>query len=291
HLEPRAAAWARTWLAEVARKQGHFEDSLALLAAAADEFAAVGDDHGAGQVWHFSGTLAAQQGDLDAARERYERSLAIRESLGDSAGMAALFSNLAIVAEYSGDYEHAEDLAEQGLALRRELGDRWGIGISQNNLGMLATLRGDPEGAKRRFEESMRLHAEVGDAWMVALGHNNLGNAARDLGEHDEARASYSTALSAYRGYADLWVLAILFEDVAILDAALGRPESGWLLVGAADALHARLGSPRTPDSAARIHAALDELRDQLPTTPEDLRTRGAALSDAAVDRLVRAEP
>ncbi|MGA8847827.1 MAG: tetratricopeptide repeat protein, partial [Nocardioides sp.] len=230
------AAWAQTWLADVARKQGHFEDATTGLESAAQAFTHLDDQIGMAQVRHLQGTLAAQRGDLPLARSHYEASLAQREALDDRHGMAALYSNLAIVAEYESDYELAEDLAGRGLELRRELGDRRGIAVSQNNLGMLATLRGDPSGAQARFAESMALATEVGDTWMVALGHHNLGNAARDLDQTDQASASYRTALDAYRRYDDDWVLALLYEDVALLAGATGRAHDAWQLVGCSDA-------------------------------------------------------
>ena len=274
------AAWATVWSAEVARKRGQYPEAASLLDAAGAAFAGLGDDAGSAQVWHFAGTLAAQQGELGTARDHYTRSLETRERLGDRAGVAALLSNLAIVAEYEGDYDEAGALGERALAVRRELGDRWAIGISQNNLGMLATLRGRPREALERFEESMRLHAEVGDAWMVALGHNNIGNAHRDLGEHDLARASYARALEAYRRFGDEWALAVLYEDVALLLAAVGATADAWRLVGASDALHDHLGSPRTPDVATRLEQAL-------PVADDAARAQGSAMSEAEVDRLV----
>ncbi len=284
-----AAAWAQTWAAEVARKQGHFDEAASGLEAAGARFAALRDDVGTGQVLHLRGTLAAQQGDLALARRHYEDSLTRRRALGDRPGMAALYSNLAIVAEYEGDYDLAEELAEEGLRLRRELGDRWGIGISQNNLGMLATLRGDPAGAKERFAESMALHTEVGDTWMVALGHHNLGNASRDLGRPEEARASYRTALEAYRRYDDAWVLAQLYEDAALLAASDGRLDDAWRLVGSSDVLHEQLGSPRTPDAWARLQSALESasVADEIGLDPQRLRTDGARLDAASIDALL----
>ena len=284
------ATWARTWWAEVARKQGRYDDAATGLAAAAAAFAELGDDAGVGQVWHLSGTLAAQQGDFTRATESYDASLVIRERLGDRTGMAALLSNLAIVAEYQGDYAAATELGERGLALRREIGDRWAIGISQNNLGMLATLQGRPEEAKERFAESMALHSEVGDSWMVAVGHNNLGNAHRDLGELEQARGFYAEALRAYHRQDDVWALAILYEDVALLDAASRRPEDAWRLIGASDAAREQLGSPRTPDVWTRLHDSLDPLSQSLgPDGVDRLRAEGAALAPDDVDQLVRA--
>ncbi len=252
-----AVAWAVVWSAEVARKRGLYPDAQRLLDEAAVAFLELEDLPGQAQVWHFVGTLEAQQGELQKARRHYLQSLEVREQLADQAGVGALLSNLAIVAEYEGDYAEAGSLGERALAVRRELGDRWAIGISQNNLGMLATLRGDPGEAKERFAESMALHREVGDTWMVALGHHNLGNAHRDLGEHAEAHATYLEALAAYRGFGDEWALAVLYEDAALLLAAAGELEDAWRLVGASDHLHERIGSPRTPDVSTRLEERL----------------------------------
>jgi predicted ATPase/class 3 adenylate cyclase len=281
------AAWAKVWSAEVARKQGQYADAQRLLDEAAAVFGELGDEAGRAQVGHFAGTLNAQQGNLEAAREHYTRSLETRERLGDSSGVAALLSNLAIVAEYETDYEQAGALGERALAVRREIGDRWAIGISQNNLGMLATLLGDPQQALERFEESMRLHSEVGDSWMVALGHNNIGNAHRDLGQADRARASYAEALRAYRRFGDEWALAVLYEDLALLLAATGSLDDAWRMVGASDALHDSLGSPRTPDVATRLERSVPAPDPGGDKRAAELRREGAAMTPADIDRVV----
>ena len=57
---------------------------------------------------------------------------------------------------------------ERALALRTEIGDRGRIGISMNNLGMIAVLQKRYEEARDWFEQSMLLNREVGDTWMVA---------------------------------------------------------------------------------------------------------------------------
>ncbi|MDQ3715934.1 MAG: tetratricopeptide repeat protein, partial [Actinomycetota bacterium] len=292
HGDPRGAAWARTWIAEVSRKRGHYDEAAAGLATAARAFELLGDDAGVGQVLHLTGTLAAQRGDYDKARQAYGDSFGIRERLGDLASMAALLSNLAIVAEYSGDYPAAQELNERSLAMRVQDGNKWAIGISQNNLGMIAVLQQNYQAAKARFEEAMRLHREVGDTWMVGLGHNNLGNANRGLGEYDEARSEYAAALGTYRAYDDEWALAILYEDVALLAGAVGgngANASCLRLIGAADALRERIGSPRAPDVQAQIDLTLNSLRSGVGAAFDDLLDNGRQLSGTEADAEVLA--
>ncbi len=249
--------WAHAWLAEVARRRGRYRDAEEELGRAAALFRRADDDAGTGQVLHLSGTLAAQRGAFDEAKAFYGRSLEVRTRLNDQRQMASLLSNLAIVAEYQSDYDEAQRLGEGALALRQEVGDLWGIGISQNNLGMLAVLREEPQQAKERFLAGIALHAEVGDPWLVALGQHNLGNAQRDLGETEEAQQLYALSLLDYRAYDDAWAQASLFEDVALLAGMSGRADLGLRLVGVADGLRERIGSPRAADVQARLDALL----------------------------------
>ena len=268
-----AQGWSHAALAEVARKQGRFDDATGRLDAARAAFDAVGAEDGTGQVLHLAGTVAAQRGDYDTAQARYEESLVIRERLGDRASMGGLYSNLGVVAEYRGDYAAARAVNEQALAIRTEIGDRWAIGVSQNNLGMIALNEGSFEAARGHFEESMRLNREVGDAWMVAIGHNNLGNATRGTGDLAAARTHYAASLVAYRAFDDRWALAFLLEDIGILAAEAGDAERAHQAIGAAEALRATISSPRAPSLVDSLAAALAEAR----------LTLGSSRADAAV--------
>jgi predicted ATPase/class 3 adenylate cyclase len=275
-LDDRSAqGWSHAALAEVARKQGRYDDATEHLDAAEILFELVGADDGSGQVLHLAGTVAAQRGDYATAEARYRESLAIRERLGDEASLGGLYSNLGVIAEYRGDYAGARAFNERALAIRSQLGDRWAIGVSRNNLGMIALHEGAFDEAREHFEESMRLNREVGDAWMVAIGHNNLGTATRGIGDFDAARQNYAASLRAYRDYDDRWALAFLLEDVAVLAARLDRGEQTFELLGAAETLRQAIGSPRGD--------ALDqELEQQVAATRDSL---GRAAADAAVAR------
>jgi class 3 adenylate cyclase/tetratricopeptide (TPR) repeat protein len=284
-----SCGWAEVGLAESTRKQGRFEEASAHLAAARGHFDAVGLDEGVGQVLHLAGTVAAQQGDLGAARERYSESLAIRERLDDKASLGGLYSNLAIVAEYEGDMGTSRQHNERALALRREVGDKWAIGVSENNLGMIALHEKDFEGARAHFEASMRLNREVGDAWMVAIGHNNLGNATRGLGDLDAAREHYGAALEAYRDYDDRWAMAFLLEDMGILAARAGNPEAAHEAIGVAERMRAEIESPRAPALEEELSAALADARATLgDEAAEAALARGRTMDVGGVDELGR---
>jgi class 3 adenylate cyclase/tetratricopeptide (TPR) repeat protein len=272
--DPVLQGWSETALAEVARRQGRFDEAVERLAQAEAIFTEAGVRDGAGQVLQQAGTVAAQRGDYDTARARYRESIAIREELGDKKSLGSVYSNLAIVDEYSGDYAAARVNNERALALRTEAGDRWGIGVSQNNLGMIALHEGELAEARARLEEALRLQREVGDAWMQAISRNNLGNATRDLGDVVAARTNYAASLQTYRDLDDRWALAFILEDIGILASNMGRPADALALLGATEALRESIGSPRG--------AALDEeLAKRFGAAREQL---GAASAGAAAE-------
>ncbi|MFO1311116.1 MAG: tetratricopeptide repeat protein [Burkholderiales bacterium] len=255
--DARLIASCETALAEVARKQGRFDEAVERLDRAARGFAGVGEEAGVARVLHLAGTVAAQRGDYAKAVENYDASLAIRERAGDKASMASLLSNLGVVAEYRGDYDGARRFHERALELRSEIGDRSAIGVSMNNLGMIAVLQKRFDEARDCFQGSMLLNREVGDAWMVAICNNNLGNATRGLGDYAAARRHYAESLRAYQAYDDRWALAFLLEDIGILAALGGDAQSALVLVGAADAMREAIGAPRAPSLEDEIERQL----------------------------------
>ncbi len=272
--EDKQAARARTERADTMRKQGRFDRAAAELDEAGQRFEATGDLAGQGRVSHLAGTIAAQHGDYDLARQCYERSLGIRRQLDDRQAEAALLSNLAIVAEYEEDYERSMVLNQEALDLRTGIGDRWGIGVSRNNLGMVSYLNHDFAAARTHLEEAIRVELEVGDPWMVAMARHTLGHAARELGDTASARRHYGDALAAFSMRGDKWSECPLLEDVAMLVAA-DQPEAALRLVGAAEAARDEIGSPRPADQTARLDRALDGVRQRLGRAAEDELARG----------------
>lgn len=284
-----SVGWSEAALAEVARKQGRFDETTERLERALAAFDSIGNEAGKGRVLHLAGTVYAQQGDLGAAQGKYETSLVIRRALGDQAGEASLLSNMGIVAEYSGDLDASRRFHEQALTVRSALGDRWAIAVSRTNLGMIAVLQDRHGEARDLFDEAMRLNREVGDSWMVAISHNNLGNANRGLGDAATARRHYADGATAYRPYRDRWATAFLLEDIALLAAMEGDAVASLGLLGSADRLRDEIEAPR----AAALEKELQKnVADADPTLPGEARdairqTGRSRNFDAALDAAI----
>jgi tetratricopeptide (TPR) repeat protein len=285
--DDHAKASCETALAEVARKQGRFDEAVMRLERAADGFRSIGEESGLANALKLAGTVAVQRGDYQKAAESYGASLAIRERANDKASMANLLSNLGVLAEYRGEYERSRSLHERALALRTEIGDRWGLGTSTNCIGMVATLQKRYAEARDWFQKSLQFIREVGDPWMVALNHNNLGNAMRGLGDYEAARKHYADSLRAYRDFDDPWALAFLLEDIGVLAALTGDCCAALELIGAAGALRDAIGAPRSPTLETEIATALEPATKLLSSEQRlSCSERGRALDlAAAVER------
>ncbi|WP_423225750.1 tetratricopeptide repeat protein [Candidatus Amarolinea aalborgensis] len=276
------AAWCQVRLGENCRKQARFVEAWQWLTTAQRGFEALADKEGLGQVLHYLGTLADQQGDYASAQAHYLQSLTLRREVGDQPRVASLLSNLAIVARRQGNLPEARRLHEESLTIRRSFGDRWAIGVSLNNLGNVLLDLGNYGEALPCFEEALALMRQVGDRWTIANFLNNLGNAARSQRDDDRAHALYRESLLIYRGFEDKWALAYLLEDIGCLLALEGKPTPALRLIGAAAALRAAIGVPLSGAEQARLDRLLASALGPIDS-PAHARAwaQGRALSQA----------
>lgn len=273
-------ARCQTDIGDLFWKQAQYVEARAWLARAQLTFEMLGDDAGLGQTLHLSGTLAAQQGDLDAARALYEQSLDLRRRLDDRPSIASLLNNLGIIARFQGDPALAERLNAQGLALRRELGDRRAIANSLNNEGMLALDQGDHARARQRLEEALQLLREIGDRWGLANSLNNLANVARDQGDAAAAQALYVESLTINRELGDRLAVAYLLEDIGRLAVRRDRAGAALRLLGAAQALRDVIGAPLPPAEQESLDRSLAPAREALgPDAQAAALAAGQAMS------------
>lgn len=274
-----AQAKARTALAELHRKRGAYADATRELDAARAIFSEVGDEAGVAQTLHYAGSVAAQQGAYDRARELYHQSLETRRKT-DPAGVASLLSNLGIVAWFQGDFAEARRLYEEGLELRRQLGDRWAIGNSLNNLGLVVRDLGDDAEARRLLEECVAINRELGDRWSIANALGSLADVALSQGDYRAARDFLVENVHINRELGDRTGLAFSLELFAQLAAAQNQPRLALRLAAAAAGLREAIGAPLSPSERERLERVLAPVATSLvPGLAESFAAEGRRLS------------
>jgi tetratricopeptide (TPR) repeat protein len=126
------------------------------------------------------GDASRRQGNLIEAMERYERCISRQES---PHAVAASLWGLADVLRQRGDLERARELFDRSHRLYREIGDEHGIADHLIGMADLARQRLDPAGAEALYEKARLRFEELGNQYGVARSFNGLGEAARLRGD------------------------------------------------------------------------------------------------------------
>lgn len=266
-------------------RRGYLSEGLRWIELAVDKGVEVDTELRANAL-NAAGNLADEKGDRGPAREYYERSLALYESIDDKEGMADALGNLAIVASEEQDYVAARQLGERTLVISREIADKSLIATTLNNLGVAAHLQGDLSAARAFLEESLEVKRELGDEWLVASALNNLGLLAYDQGDYAMARSFTQDSLARLFRLGSKQGIPECFEGLAGIAAKLHNPIRAARLFGAAEALREATDNPLPSSERTRYDADLSDAREQLDslTWGGAWREGGAMSLDAAVN-------
>ena len=280
--EARAETHCQLLIGDLLRKSGALDEAGQCLEVVQEAFSGLGDEVGLGQALHSAGTLAAQTGRYDHARDLYTRSMEIRRRYGDESKVASLLSNVGIIARFQGRVDEALALQQESLEIRRRLRDAWAVGNSLNNLGMAKRYKGDFSGARADLEEALRILQKVGDRAEIANTLNSLAEVALDQGDISGSEHYLQESLRLTRELGNVRAIAFLFEAFASNAFMQQRPERCLRLLGAARALRAAIGAPLPQTDCARIDKMIAQAAEALQAQQEIASTTGSAHTSSA---------
>lgn len=230
------------------------------------EVLAMVDDPWNQALAHFALAEVVLASDSRAARDSYERCLAISRRLGDPWITAHALSGLGGLAMRERDYATARGLMEESLALRRTINNPGSIAYSLTSLGELARREGDDERALALLGDGLARFRDMGDAEHVAWTLYNLGVVRARRGDVMEAvrMAEECLALRVEQGNgAQIARALVLAADVTRARGDAGRAAR---LLGAVEGLRAAHHVTADEDDAEqershreRVRAALGE--------------------------------
>src|SRR5205823_3379474 len=116
---------------------------------------------------------------------------------------ARALNGAGVLAAQQGDLSAAKTLYAQGIDIWRDLGDQTEVGFVLNNLGMLAARRGELVNAQALLDEALETAQTTGDVVQRAIVQNNRGYLFHRKGELHTASACYAESAAAYRELAD----------------------------------------------------------------------------------------
>ncbi|MDX1645722.1 MAG: protein kinase [Longimicrobiales bacterium] len=202
-------------LAEATRE--HFgEDDLAvpLYEEASAMAESLGNREGAARILNSLGVIAWNRGDLEAAREFYERALDASRATDRADDRVLLLASLGAVHRKSGRLDDAIAVIEEAIeeSGRKDTNPML-RGYAQGVLGDALLQKKDLEGAERAYSESLALRRRLGDergeAWMLV----KLCDVEERRGALDRVRELNSRA----------YEIASRIDDPELMRASTGR--------------------------------------------------------------------
>ncbi|MHC4738107.1 MAG: tetratricopeptide repeat protein [Planctomycetota bacterium] len=142
------------------------------------------------------GRIYQVRGELDKAKQMFEKTLKIHKQLGSKEGMAKAYGNLGLIYQTRGDFNEAEELHNKSLAIKERLGLKEGMAHSYSNLGVVYRTRGKLDEAEEMHKKSLAIAEEFGQQKVMAIQYGNLGLIYMTRGEINEAEEMHKKSLT-----------------------------------------------------------------------------------------------
>ena len=183
-------AWSLTALGTALEEAGELDRARDAFERALA--AGLGDDELL-KIIHTSwyGWVIIEQGDAERAQAIWEAGLADAEAINHNSGRAYLLSKLGVAAGELGDHEEAARLHHESREIFVKAGDLGGEGFTLSRLSWTHWFMGDYAKAKQFGEEGLAKFDEMNHRWGVATCMCRIGMAEVGLEDATAARNSF----------------------------------------------------------------------------------------------------
>jgi predicted ATPase/DNA-binding SARP family transcriptional activator len=245
------AALASMFLGYASAFAARHEQGAALARRSLDGFRAAGDQWGQTMALELLGVLARRQGAFDEAVTAFEEALGVVRDLGLHEEVPFLLADLGDLQVHLGGVEAAAVLHKEALDLAQDLGARDAAALARTGLALGARHQGDYGRARDLHREALAFYREAGLAAEMARSLTALGHVEELRGDLDAAEACHQESLRLTLGLADAAPLAVALEGLARAATARRQPRRAAVLLGAAQAVRVRTGTPPLPQERA----------------------------------------
>jgi predicted ATPase/DNA-binding SARP family transcriptional activator len=216
---------------------------------------------------HLAAGWVERSTNLEGARQHWSTAIERFRALGHQRYLACALVWRSVGYVHDPDhYDVARELGEEGIRRARAVGERGLLIQALNVRGELARAHGDDDVALAHYQEACALAAECGDDTGLSVYLSNLAYLAARRDDWAEARRLACDALQRARALGRRMTTAWVVSQLAGPELALGRPELGAQLLGAADRALDVLGAsldlcdlPEHERVVAALHAALGD--------------------------------
>ena len=229
------------------------------------------------------------EGDLEAAYDCLEASLAIAESCHDPGGQGHALNLMGIVAQNGGEIEGASTHYRAARPKAQMAGERELMAMIDANLGVLATIQGAVGSALRYYERSLQIFREIGRTQHLARTLNNLGMLYTDVRRFADAEACFTESRVLSRSVGDVGTEIMLEANRAEMWIAQGKLEEARQACERADTISREKGDAR---ARGDIHKHYGVIFRELGRVKEAERhlALAAMIAEERKDPLLQAE-
>ena len=211
--------------------------------------------------------VAAELANLPGGPEAVEEGMAILSDMGDRWGMFMANLNMARVATFRGNFDERRMYLEKNQELLRETPLSFQAGMYFLGMGMNERFSGHHQAARPYFEEGLKVFRKLRNKNFENVMMSELGHIARLDGDFRQAMQIYRQTLLRWQDLGHRPAIAHQLECIAFVAIAEGHPERAASLIGAAEALRAKIGTSMAAYEQAEYDQQMAGLRALLNET------------------------
>ncbi len=251
--DPRTDAWLHLAAGMHAESTGDLRLAEAECTAAADGFAALGDDRGEARSLLHLGTARWALGRLDAAAAAQDRSIALFRSARHDSGAGLGLVLRARTALDQDDGARARELLLEARHVLRRAGDPHLVALCLEQQARTCLAEGDIAGAEPLAREGLAVFESVAYPEGVTAALQTLGRVRLALGDPATAVALHRRAAGDALDLGHAGALAESLELLAESVLAAGDGAGAALLLGRAEDVRGDSGVPRGRSAQRRL--------------------------------------
>jgi tetratricopeptide (TPR) repeat protein len=198
----RQVAVGKSQLATVRMLQGQYDEAIAEYAAARTRFEQQHEPQMVAGLWHQTGIVYEEAGQVDAAETAYRRSLEIETQIGNRAGQAGSLGQLGnLYKDRLNRLEEAVTFYRQAADIHVEQGDLRYEGVTRNNIADTLRKLQRYDEARGEIQRAIECKHPFGHAATPWTSFAILHDIETATGHPAAARAAWQQARAAYRAY------------------------------------------------------------------------------------------
>jgi tetratricopeptide (TPR) repeat protein len=216
------------------------------------------------EMYFTASTIMNVPGGAEAAQEGLS---IFTDEVDDKFGLAVAYANMARVAASKGDLSEKKEYSEKLSGLIGEIPLSFQTGLILMGMGMDESRQGNYETSTTLFEDGLSIFKRLRSKNFQLVMTSELGHIARHTGDLDRAKKIYSETIMGWQDLGHRAAIANQLECFAFVAIAEGEPQRAIKLLGAAEALREKIGSPMASYEVMEYHKEVAQLRTMLAET------------------------